>query len=352
MTGRREVDIDLFAGPGGWDEGVRALGVRPIGYEWAPEPCRTARAAGHERQHVDLSTVDPKKAVVSWGDYLRLKIGSPPCEGFSFAGAGRGRDDALLLLAALESVRSLRSLVAVMAELRDRMTDPRSILVLEPLRWALATKPQAIAWEQVPTVLPLWEACAAILQRAGYSVATGKLHAEQYGVPQARIRAVLVARRDGTEARLPVPTHSRYHRQSPTRLDDGVLPWVSMAQALGSSWTPVAANDGTTADDMAWVGHRPSPTIVGSFSPDVIAAPGYRQAGDGPRQKARGSVRVTLEQAAILQSFPANYPWAGSTSAQWRQVGDAVPPLLARAIVAELLDIPLTPTTPNQEQPS
>jgi DNA (cytosine-5)-methyltransferase 1 len=101
---------------------------------------------------------------------------------------------------------------------------------------------------------------------------------------------------------------------------------------------PTAANEGTEPKDMAWVEHRPSPTIVGSFAPDVVAAPGYRKAGDGPRQKAKGSVRVSVEEAGVLQSFPANYPWQGSKTSQYLQVGNAIPPLMALAILKVVIN--------------
>lgn len=100
-------------------------------------------------------------------------------------------------------------------------------------------------------------------------------------------------------------------------------------------WQPVVEIPG----DTSWVDTRPSPTIVGSFRPDVVAAPGYRKAGDPPRQKTPGSIRVTIREAAALQTFPDDYPWQGKVSEQYQQIGNAVPPLVAQNIVGHLLGL-------------
>lgn len=158
-----------------------------------------------------------------------LLIASPPCQTFSLAGKGAGR-------AALDEVLEAIELHAykdpqLLRDFGDKH-DPRTALVLAPLAYAHAHRPELIAFEQVPAVLPVWEACADVLREWGYSVETAVLNAEQYGVPQTRKRAILVASRIG-EVKLPTPTHSRYYSRDPKRLDPGVLPWISMAEALG-----------------------------------------------------------------------------------------------------------------------
>lgn len=76
-----------------------------------------------------------------------------------------------------------------------------------------------------------------------------------------------------------------------------------------------------------WCWAWPSTTIVGSFRPEIVAAPGYRV--DVSRQNAPDSVRVTVHEAGVLQSFPADYSWQGAKGKQFLQCGNAVPPGMA-----------------------
>ncbi len=328
--------IDLFAGPGGWSTGAASLGIREVGIEWDDAAVATARVAGHERVQEDIATMAPPVAAAAFLDRpVRGLIASPPCQGFSMAGKGKGRTDSTLLLSGLAEVRTRSDAELLISTLAPVMTDARTLLVLEPLRWALALTPSWLAWEQVPAVLPLWEACADVLRRIGYSVATGVVQAEQYGVPQTRRRAILVARapwftREHGPALLPTPTHSRYYPRDRDRLDPGVLPWVSMAQALGRGMT-----------------ERPSMTVTGGGTGAGGAEPFGNAARQGMwrelaagRWKGESDIRVTVQEASVLQSFPADYPWQGNKGQQYQQVGDAVPPLLARAILAEVAAVP------------
>ena len=219
--------VDLFAGAGGWEEGLRELGLSAVGIDCDPWACATARAAGHERVEADLATLDPLDFAPVWG-----LVGSPPCQAWSLSGKRLGRHDKPLVLAcAHELAAGHDSRAGRLAECRDA----RSLLTVEPLRWALALRPRWIALEQVPPVLELWSVFCELLGMHGYSATCGILSAERYGVPQTRKRAYLVASLDGP-AELPGPTHRSYDARRPdlVREEERHLPsWVSMAEALG-----------------------------------------------------------------------------------------------------------------------
>lgn len=94
----------------------------------------------------------------------------------------------------------------------------------------------------------------------------------------------------------------------------------------------------------AWAFERPAPTIVSTrrsaggliVGRQLPAGQGRAVGGhgwDGASTSNSGrheGVRVTVQEAAILQSFPADWPWQGTKTAQYRCVGNAIPPLLAK----------------------
>src|SRR5690606_34296472 len=148
--------IDLFAGPCGWDVAARDLGLDVLGIEFDHAACETRRAAGLPTIEGDVRD----HRLLATAGYGGL-IASPPCQTFSTAGKGAGR-------AALGDVLSgVRTLAARQHFDASAFSDERTGLVLEPLVWALtaidAVRPfQWIALEQVPTVLPVWEAYAEV----------------------------------------------------------------------------------------------------------------------------------------------------------------------------------------------
>jgi DNA (cytosine-5)-methyltransferase 1 len=275
--------IDLFAGAGGWDEGLRELGLSAIGIDNDRWACSTARAAGHERIEADLADLDPLDFAPVWG-----LVASPPCQAWSNAGKGLGKQDKPLVIACAHEIAvGNDSRAEHLADCRD----PRSLLTVEPLRWTLALRPRWIALEQVPPVLELWSLFCGLLGAHGYSATCGVLSAERYGLPQTRKRAYLVASLDGA-VDFPAPTHRSYDGRRPDRVrgeERGLLPWVSMAEALG--WNDAAAThtNSQTNGDRRPRGLRrgavcPARTIdstSGSWSVERVEAPPRGGRADG-----------------------------------------------------------------------
>ena len=366
--------VDLFAGPGGWSEGLRMVGRSDVGIEWDRDACATRAAAGHATVRADVGSYP----VDHLAGRVEGLIASPPCPAFSAAGKGAGRDVAGVIVGAVRR----RDWFAL------RNSSPEVWLTLDVGRWIKATRPEWVALEQVPPVLPIWEAFAEMLRADGYWASTAVVSAERWGVPQTRRRAVLVASRVRPVS-LPQPTHQAYVPgvpQGDPEACSGLLgelaPWVSMADALG--WglpgrpAPTVSGGGaraggaepfansamrrrmalhtnrdqrpdgsrqvvevdrpapalTTKAGGQWVWDRPATTVQGD---PRLAGPGHRDRAGGQRQFDGDAVRISVAEALAWQSFRADYPVQGTKTSRFRQVGNAVPPLLARAVLAEVL---------------
>lgn len=356
--------LDLFAGTG-WGVACQRLGIQEYGVELMPEAVATRDANGMTTVYHDVWDGLTGGIQVEYD----ILIASPPCQTFSTAGHGKGRealDDVLNAISSGEymDVTNLRSL--------GERTDMRTALVLTPLAHVYRDKPRYVVFEQVPPVLPVWEACADVMRGMGYSVWTGNVQAEQYGVPQTRKRAILIARNDGVAAAMPEPTHSKYYANNPGKVDIGVKPWVSMAEALGLDGDYEFLSNDKFANSARRHSESPAPTITAGHDSGnrVLRKVGWGfterpaitlgnavgrglQGGTGGRHAVENAIdagtfvksphsdgesyadstRITVEEAAVLQSYPRDFDWRGSKTKQFLQIGNAVPPLLAEVIL-------------------
>ncbi|MBD0841862.1 DNA cytosine methyltransferase [Streptomyces sp. TRM68416] len=380
--------LDLFAGPGGLDVAGHALDIPSLGIEWDKSACLTRYAAGLDTLHADVSAVR-RDSFESLPPEINVLAGGPPCQTYSVAGHGAGRKNLEKVKGYIERLTAGESDEAIDEELKS-LSDPRTALVLEPLRYAIqATRSpnrenrpyDVIVLEQVPAVEELWHHYAKVLQETGlpdgtkYKVVVGVLDTETYGVPQKRSRAVLIARRKGLDApSLPTPTHRSYDAKEwnrridgdapsdqarqptldegmaspgPTErretVDDGLRPWKSMGDVLAD---PVGGHPGRATPFLVRSNYgssgvsgrrgvrsdrQPAFTVTGRISRFVVFH--YLNADtvyEGPR--------FSMNEAGMLQSFPPDYPWSGKAQAQ--QVGNAVPPLFGAHLLSAALGLP------------
>lgn len=286
------VALDLFAGTG-WGVACKRLGIEEGGVELMDEAVATRTANGMVTLYRDVwdgLLLSVEAHALLYGIY-NLLIASPPCQTFSAAGKGAGRKALNEVLQAIreEAYKDPAKLLAF-----GEAHDIRTALVLSPLAYIWRDRPQLVALEQVPTVQPVWEAYAEVMRGWGYSVETRILNAEQYGVPQTRRRAILVANLDGPVF-LPTPTHSRYYPRNPEKLDPGVLKWVSMAEALG--WN----RDGVTFTQNNKLAHQSHRTLDAP-APTVTA--GHDSGNRGFTDADGGFTVATTAEVAALQSYP------------------------------------------------
>jgi DNA (cytosine-5)-methyltransferase 1 len=349
--------LDLYAGAGGWDEGARHLGLPTVGLEIWHDACVTAVRAGHPRIRCDIAAYP----TAPFAGRVTGLIASPPCQAWSMAGNRKGEQDKA-------RVHELVNAYAAAAnEPGDGWADPRSHHAAQPVRWIRELRPEWVCLEQVPPVIDLWRHIGDVLRGWGYAVWVGVLNAADYGVPQTRHRAILIASRVRT-VHQPETTHEQYPPAD--ALFGARLPWVTMAEALGWAgvdrpartvcgdrsprWMYGQANSYATGwtlvnrrDSPKWVaehGERrnresdePAPTITGEAHRWAMTRPATTVQGD-----PQDSLRVTTTEAAILQSFRADYPWHGNKTSQFLQVGNAVPPGLAAAVLAVAAGVPAT----------
>lgn len=300
--------VDLFSGIRGWE--LRFPFFPYVkGIEKNKDAVETARLNGYSGIPQDILDVDPQ-------DYYNLEglIGSPPCRLFSSMGTGEGRSQIDLVL---EHIRVMTS----STKYKLPYIHPEVALVLQPLRWILSGNPYWVALEQVPSVLPIWEGYKHALWKKGYSVSTGILSAEQFGLGTTRSRAFLIASREKTVT-LPVPTHSRFYSHRPTFLDRETTKWRSMADILGWGMT-----------------NRPA----GSVTAGGTNTGGAEPFGNGMRKAMKkaydegnweGEFRTTpsIEDIKKLHGVP----WiqmAGTKTSQYRQLGSMVLPVLGAEVL-------------------
>lgn len=306
--------IEICAGAGG-----QALGLERAGFEHTalveldPDAAQTLRLnrPGWNITQADVRGISARDLAVT-GQAIGLLAAGVPCPPFSLAGQQLGPADERNLFP---------DLLRLAAELRP------SAVMVENVKGILQAKFADYRAEVI-----------GALTRLGYTADWRLLRACDYGVPQLRPRAVLVAMRPEQFRRFrwPTPTSS-----SATAPAVGSVLYESMASdgwELARQWAEGAM---TIAPTLCGGSRKHGGADLGPSRARKawarLGVNGSSVADEPPQPGAVLPVRLTVRQMALLQGFPADWDFAGNKTSVYRQVGNAFPPPVAEAVGRSLV---------------
>jgi DNA (cytosine-5)-methyltransferase 1 len=323
--------IDLFAGAGGASSGIQAAGFRLLGaVESDPFAAASYRANFPDASvfEGDIRLVDPVAVMARLGlgsGELTLMQACPPCQTWSSLG-------------------------------RHRTDDERNDLVFEVTRFARILMPSVLVVENVRglTMDSRFNRLRARLNRLGYGSRLYKLDAADYGVPQRRVRLVLLAIR-GLDGRQ-FPSKIRPIVSGPSLTVGAAFAALRQMQPLNDpldrsrrhsdtvkrriAALPLNGTRFDLPDDLILDCHRDlsARSATASYGrlrgdrPAATLTTRCTTPACGPYVHPSEDRGITLREAAWLQTFPLRHVFVGGYGAIERQIGNALPPLLARAV--------------------
>jgi len=346
------IGIEVFSGPGGMSLGATMAGIDVrIAVEKDAFAAETF-AKNHKSTTVVVDDIkNINEFVFERNNEKVVLFGGPPCQGFS------------------NSNQKTRS--------KD---NPKNWLFEEFIRCAKLIKPDWVVIENVKGLVNMekgyfLEKICKDLNSIGYTVNFKVLNAADFGVPQKRERIFIVGSLHGIAFDFPLPTHEKHISVSEAIFDLPKLSNGDLVETLGyrnyssdyskemrsglrkarqnfvtknsdliikryshipqgGNWKNIPSELMSNYKDFTRCHHgiyrrlkenEPS-VVIGNFRKNMLIHP----------NEDRG---LSVREAARLQSFPDNYLFSGSLIRQQQQVGDAVPPLLAKALFNKIMEV-------------
>lgn len=382
--------VDLFCGAGGLSDGFRRAGFRTLlaidsnpaaiqTYSLNHPEVTSDRVVCGDLQHFRKAEFDLIKRKLA-GRKVDVLVGGPPCQGFSRVGWRSRGSDKRKYSAARDSRNHLyRELVELLRVVRPCVVLMENVPGMGEVKFQDGTTFRDVARQA--------------LESAGYSTDVWILNAAWYGVPQQRIRQMIVGSRVGPAPKRPPP---EFRAVSDGPDHPALAPAMKLSEAIGDlprlgtddgHW--VTKREGATADDSKYLDRypvldahgflfshvsryqneadlkrframRPGETYMDllekrpeleNYRTDVFDDKYFRLRSDQPCRTIVAHLRkdgnsfihpgqarsLSVREAARVQSFSDSFIFTGSRGDQFEQIGNAVPPLLAEAMGRELL---------------
>lgn len=334
--------LDLFSGCGGLSHGLAKAGFDIVAGvdNWSDALVTFERNhPGAKSALVDLGQFNPDDIESIAGSDIDVVVGGPPCQGFSISG-------------------------------KRNPEDPRNKLYIGFVEVVAHYKPKAFILENVPNLISMAggkvkDEIIKEFSALGYNVQYKILLASDYGVPQNRKRVVFVGVRNGLDFIYPAATfidnkrttsdaisdltedslsegatnknaalteYQKIMRKNTDRVFNHEVSQHSEQTVSTIALVPDGGNYKDLPDNLKNIRKRNIAwTRFGSFKPSNTIDTGHRH-----HFHYKFNRIPTVRESARLQSFPDDFIFYGSKTSQYKQVGNAVPPILAEAIGLEL----------------
>ena len=341
--------IDLFCGSGGLSFGFNLAGYKTIlGIDNDKAAIRTFEEnhKGSKGIYGDITQITTEEIIkASGGKTIDVIVGGPPCQGMSIAGP-------------------------------RKLHDPRNQLYLSFIEKVKDIQPKAFVIENVPGLVSLFKGAIkdSILnefEKLGYTVNYQILNSADYGVPQTRKRVFFVGIKSGEKFSFPeqkVPFENDWITSEQATSDLPLL-MNNLGEEVQDYMTPpqndyqeYCRTDSQSIFNHLATNHTEQTKKIISLVPE---GGNYKDLPDEYRESRKFNVawtryhsmrptltidtghrhhfhykanRVpTVRENARFQSFPDDFIFYGNRTEQYRQVGNAVPPLLAKSIAEKLI---------------
>lgn len=316
--------ISLFSGGGGLDLGAHFAGFKSLLVsDIIPQYTETIR---HNLPHVkvyndDAMELTPEKVkeIAEVKGDIDLIIAGPPCQAFSIMGK------------------------------RKSLDDPRGQLTIKYFELVAGIRPKAFVFENVPGLMTVNKGedfnnlLSFINETTGYTISVKKLNAADFGVPQYRERIFVVGFRPDIVSEsfefpkeptgpygksLPERVPSRFALECVEGLPNQEIRVHTESVKARFAALPQGGRDRGSYSDRLKADEPSGTVLIGSSA-----------GGARPHIHPIEPRVLTVREAARLQSFPDWYEFTGSRTEQYRQVGNAVPPLLAYELLTSIKQV-------------
>lgn len=343
--------LDLFCGAGGFSNGLEAAGFKCLlGIDFDKAAMQTFEANHKYAKAIcgDLRQITTKQIKEVLGDRkIHLVCGGPPCQGFSTVGA-------------------------------NNADDQRNHLFLEFVRVVRDLKPDYLILENVTGILSKRNGNTLVsiikcFTELGYHLDIRVLSAHHYGVAEKRRRTIMIGNKLGVDNIYPSIMFDDEHAKNPNIPKSNTVKWAfdNFIYSNGVAYNHNISDAQIKSElEKRRLHHVPSGKSIRYEEDELKYLPEDLKFGVDWQQIYEGRFRqaklhrldlndcsptvntskttyyhpvedryLTPREAAAIQSFPSDFIFHGTVTQQWRQIGNAVPPLLGKALGLAIIEM-------------